>query len=104
MSLPVAILAGGLATRLRPITEDIPKALISVAAAAESPKWLRESDAAAMCYTTGTTGKPKGVLYSHRAIALHSLALSLMDTFGISHHDVVLPVVRPEPTGESSGS
>jgi fatty-acyl-CoA synthase len=69
------------------------EALISVGAAAESPKWLRESDAAAMCYTTGTTGKPKGVLYSHRAIALHSLALSLMDTFGISHHDVVLPVV-----------
>jgi fatty-acyl-CoA synthase len=46
-----------------------------------------------MCYTTGTTGKPKGVLYSHRALVLHSLASSLSSCLGIGEHDVVLPVV-----------
>ncbi len=54
---------------------------------------LSEEDAAAMCYTSGTTGCPKGVLYSHRAIALHSLALSLPDQFNLSCHDIVLPIV-----------
>ncbi|MBI4482186.1 MAG: long-chain fatty acid--CoA ligase [Acidobacteria bacterium] len=54
---------------------------------------LDENQAAAMCYTTGTTGRPKGVLYSHRAIALHSLALCLADTLGLRESDVALPVV-----------
>jgi fatty-acyl-CoA synthase len=52
-----------------------------------------ERTAAAMCYTTGTTGKPKGVLYSHRALVLHSFASSLSSCLGIGEHDVVLPVV-----------
>jgi fatty-acyl-CoA synthase len=52
-----------------------------------------ERTAAAMCYTSGTTGKPKGVLYSHRAIALHSLASTQSGTLGISEQDTVLPVV-----------
>jgi fatty-acyl-CoA synthase len=51
---------------------------------------LAEDDAAAMCYTSGTTGRPKGVLYSHRAIALHALALSLPDQLSFSRHDTVL--------------
>ncbi len=52
-----------------------------------------ERTAVAMCYTTGTTGAPKGVLYSHRAIVLHTLGLSLADVMGISEQDVVCPVV-----------
>lgn len=54
---------------------------------------LDERTAAAMCYTTGTTGRPKGVLYSHRALVLHSLVSLSVDTLGINETDVVLPVV-----------
>ena len=54
---------------------------------------LDERSAAAMCYTTGTTGKPKGVLYSHRALVLHAFAASLPSVMGLSEADVILPVV-----------
>jgi acyl-CoA synthetase (AMP-forming)/AMP-acid ligase II len=52
-----------------------------------------EDDAAAMCYTSGTTGRPKGALYSHRAICLHSMASAMPDMLGIAERDVVMPVV-----------
>ena len=59
------------------------------------PKYpdLEEDDAAAMCYTSGTTGKPKGVLYSHRALVLHSLINALPDQVHFSCHDTVLPAM-----------
>ena len=49
-----------------------------------------EDDAAAMCFTSGTTGNSKGVLYSHRALILHALAFSLPDAFCVSQHDVCM--------------
>jgi fatty-acyl-CoA synthase len=52
-----------------------------------------ENTAAGMCYTSGTTGNPKGVLYSHRSNVLHAFIALLPDSKGISSRDVVMPVV-----------
>ncbi len=54
---------------------------------------INERQAAGLCYTSGTTGDPKGVLYSHRSNLLHSMVACMSDTLGICWSDRVLPVV-----------
>ncbi len=65
--------------------------------AAESPRYdfpeLDENSASMLCYTSGTTGHPKGVLYSHRSTVLHALACCMTDVTGMREVDAVLPVV-----------
>lgn len=56
-------------------------------------KQFDENTAAGMCYTSGTTGHPKGVLYSHRSNVLHSMMASMGDAMGVSSRDVIMPVV-----------
>jgi fatty-acyl-CoA synthase len=66
-----------------------------MAAADEDYSWpsFDENTASAMCYTSGTTGRPKGVLYSHRSTLLHAYAVSLPDVLAFRAVDRVLPVV-----------
>ena len=66
-----------------------------LAGAADGWEWpeLDERSAAAMCYTSGTTGNPKGVVYSHRSTYLHSLAEATGNAFGLSEADRILAVV-----------
>ena len=54
---------------------------------------LDENTASSMCYTSGTTGSPKGVVYSHRSTVLHSLVGSLPDAMNLSGSDVIMPIV-----------
>ena len=54
---------------------------------------LDENAACALCYTSGTTGNPKGVLYAHRSTILHAYASMMPDVMGLSGSDVVLPIV-----------
>ncbi|CAB3732950.1 3-methylmercaptopropionyl-CoA ligase [Paraburkholderia sediminicola] len=54
---------------------------------------LDENSASSLCYTSGTTGNPKGVLYSHRSTLLHTYAAALPDSLNCSARDVILPVV-----------
>ncbi|PWA08024.1 fatty-acid--CoA ligase [Pueribacillus theae] len=57
------------------------------------PENLDENEPAGMCYTSATTGNPKGVLYTHRSIVLHSMTVGLVDTLALSESDVAMPVV-----------
>jgi 3-(methylthio)propionyl---CoA ligase len=65
-----------------------------IGAASDDFSWPQfdEKTASALCYTSGTTGNPKGVLYSHRSLVLHAYAAGLPDNFNMSSADVAMPV------------
>ena len=78
---------------------DVPGALVyEDLIASETPDFdwpaIDERQASGLCYTSGTTGNPKGVLYGHRSTVLHALALALPDAFDLSARDVVLPCAQ----------
>jgi fatty-acyl-CoA synthase len=66
-----------------------------LAAAPEEPEWpsFDENTAAALCYTSGTTGRPKGVLYSHRSSVLHAMTVNCADVIGLRATDRIAAVV-----------
>ncbi|MGH2318857.1 long-chain fatty acid--CoA ligase [Planococcus sp. SE5232] len=59
----------------------------------EFPEDLDENTPAGMCYTSATTGNPKGVVYTHRGLVLHSYALGMADAMGLSERDIALSIV-----------
>ncbi|HYZ63304.1 MAG TPA: AMP-binding protein, partial [Acetobacteraceae bacterium] len=66
-----------------------------LADAADDFEWplLDENQASGLCYTSGTTGRPKGVLYSHRSTLIHAYAINMADVFGLHSRDRIMPVV-----------
>ncbi len=80
------------------VTSKIPNLLCYeelIADASDRFEWPRfdENTASSLCYTSGTTGNPKGALYSHRSTLLHTYAAALPDALNCSARDVILPVV-----------
>jgi len=90
-----------LVERIRPLLHTVVHTIVlsaadydaRIASEPESYDWpvLDEHGGALLCYTSGTTGDPKGVLYSHRSIVLHAMAQSMEGAFGLSAFDAVMP-------------
>jgi len=76
-----------------PVAYENYESFLAQSPGATTPTAIDENAAVAMCYTSGTTGKPKGVAYSHRALVLHALSISLPDNFAMSRMDSVLPAM-----------
>jgi fatty-acyl-CoA synthase len=85
------VIGGGDATALG----DVLRYEELLAAESDDFEWpeIEERSAAAMCYTSGTTGNPKGVVYSHRSTFLHSLSVCSGSVFALTEHDRILPIV-----------
>ena len=82
----------------RSFTTTLPSAhnyedLLSGVSDEYSPVRVDENSPAGLCYTSATTGRPKGVIYTHRAVVLHSMMEAQVDTIGFRERDVVLPIV-----------
>jgi fatty-acyl-CoA synthase len=82
----------------RSFTTSLPSAhnyedLLSGASETYSPVTINENDPAGLCYTSATTGRPKGVIYTHRGLVLHSMMEAQVDTLGLQERDVALPIV-----------
>lgn len=79
--------------RVDPAFEDDPRyeQLIEASDPAE-PADIEETSAASICFTSGTTGRPKAVVYSHRSVVLHSMAELMVDAHAVRRNDVVLPL------------
>jgi fatty-acyl-CoA synthase len=69
------------------------EALLETCSPVEAFIDISENTAASLCYTSGTTGEPKGVLYSHRSLYLHSLGCCMADSLGITQQETLMPVV-----------
>jgi len=86
------VLGDGVETRDQGIPNVIDyEGFIYEAVSSDGPANLSERDGAFLCYTSGTTGDPKGVLYSHRSCLIHALAASAPGNFNIAPTDVILP-------------
>ncbi len=72
--------------------EDYEEFLATATGDFEYPE-IDEYSACGMCYTSGTTGRPKGVAYSHRGVVIHTLAAAAPDVFGLSMRDCIFPIV-----------
>lgn len=82
--------------RVVPIEEEWEALLATETGASDGTDFRRreiEDEPATLCYTSGTSGEPKGVLYSHRALVLHALATALPDSLGLRAQDCVMPLV-----------
>jgi acyl-CoA synthetase (AMP-forming)/AMP-acid ligase II len=86
------VIVNAFSKRARSDSFDDYEHFISADASAPVFQAVDENEAAGLCYTSGTTGRPKGVAYSHRSTVLHSLSLSLPDVLGISAHDTILAI------------